>query len=77
MKLGRPIKYFSEKDRKAALTASKTKYMLNTPWYCDACFRTYSLAGKWCHMKSKKHIFNTIIKALEDDDDINLITESV
>ena len=37
MKRGRPIKYFTEEDRLNAVRESKTKYMLNKPWYCDAC----------------------------------------
>ena len=74
--MGRPIKYLSEEDRKNALKQSKTKYMLNKEWRCEACDdHNYTLAGKWSHLKSKKHIFNCIIKALKDDDDIVLITD--
>ena len=31
--------------------------MLEKEWYCDICKtgRNYTLAGKHCHMKSKKH----------------------
>ena len=75
MKRGRPIKYFTEEDRLNAVRESKTKYMLNKPWYCDACSREYPLAGKWTHMHSKKHIYNHIIMALKADDDINLIID--
>ena len=34
----------------------KTTYMLNKEWYCDICRtgRNYSLAGKSCHLKTKK-----------------------
>ena len=75
--MGRPIKYLTEEDRKAALIKSKTNYMLNKPWVCTTCGnRDYSLAGKWSHIKTRKHIFNTILKALEDDDDINLISNN-
>jgi len=57
---GRPKKYSTEEERKNALRQQKTKYMLNKEWYCDVCNtgRNYTLAGKWCHMKSKKHIKN-------------------
>ena len=57
-KRGRPKIYFTEKDRKDAIKKSKTKYMLNKEWYCDVCKTeiNYSLAGKWCHIKTKKHI---------------------
>ena len=60
-KRGRPKIYFTEKDRKEAIKKSKTKYMLNKEWYCDVCKNeiNYSLAGKWCHIKTKKHIRNS------------------
>ena len=34
--------------------------MLNKEWYCDICNtgRNYTLAGKWCHLNTKKHIKN-------------------
>ena len=74
--MGRPIKYTNEEDRNNALTQSKTKYMLNKEWRCQACDdHNYTMAGKWSHMNTKKHIFNTIKKALDDADDINLITD--
>ena len=74
--MGRKPKYNTEKDRKNANKESKTRYMLNKSWICEACDgHDYSLAGKWSHMRTKKHIYNTIIKALEDDDDIELITD--
>ena len=73
--MGRPIKY-SDEERKNALTQSKTKYMLNKEWRCKACDdHNYTMAGKWSHMHTKKHIFNTIKKALEDDLDIELIID--
>ena len=54
---GRPLKYLNGKDRREALKKSKTKYMLNKKWYCDVCNTglNYTLAGKWCHLKTKKH----------------------
>ena len=55
-----PIKYFSEEERKQATTQNKTKYMLNKEWRCPVCGnRDYSLAGKWSHIKTKKHMRNT------------------
>jgi len=52
-KRGRP-KVFSNEEIKN----HKTKYMVNKEWYCDVCKneRNYTLAGKWMHCKSKKHI---------------------
>ena len=46
---GRP-KILTDKER----TNNKTKYMLNKPWFCDVCMtsRNYTLAGKFCHLKS-------------------------
>ena len=74
--MGRKPKYNTEEDRKNANKESKTRYMLNKSWICEACDgHDYSLAGKHSHMRTKKHIYNTIIKALEDDDDIELITD--
>ena len=71
----RPIKY-SDEERKNALTKSKTKYMLNKEWRCKACDdHNYTMAGKWSHMHTKKHIYNHIIMTLKVDNDIDLIFE--
>ena len=53
---GRP-KVFSDEERKN----HKTTYMLNKEWYCDICKtgRNYTLAGKHCHLNTKKHLNNT------------------
>ena len=57
--MGRPIKYFSEEERRQANRRSNTKYMVNKQWLCPDCGnRDYSLAGKWTHLQSKKHIRN-------------------
>ena len=74
--MGRPIKYSNHADRQKAISESKTRYMLKTPWYCEFCYPThnYSLAGKWSHCKSKKHITNYIMKSLEKDDKFDVIT---
>ena len=75
--MGRSIKYTNEEDRKNALTQSKTKYMLNKTWICEVCNdHDYKLAGKWSHMHTRKHIFNTIKKAVENADNINLLTDN-
>jgi len=30
--------------------------MLNKEWLCPDCgFHNYTLAGKWCHIKTNKH----------------------
>ena len=51
-----PIKYFTEEERKQAITQSKTKYMVNKEWCCDVCAgHNYTLAGKTKHLKTKKH----------------------
>ena len=74
--MGRPIKYESEEARLNAIRESKTRYMLNKTWICEACGNhDYKLAGKHTHMRTKKHIYNTIIQALENDDDFMLIIE--
>ena len=57
--MARPIKYFTEEERKQANRRSNTKFMVNKEWLCPDCGnRDYSLAGKWTHLKSKKHIRN-------------------
>ena len=52
---GRP-KVFTDEEKKN----HRTTYMLNKEWYCDICKtgRNYTLAGKHCHLKTKKHIKN-------------------
>ena len=53
---GRPKKFTNEEIKN-----HKTTYMLNTEWYCDICKTgtNYTLAGKWCHLKTKKHQKNS------------------
>ena len=53
---GRPIKYFTEKERKNAIRESKRKYMVNKEWICIVCANhNYTLSGKCKHLSSKKH----------------------
>jgi len=49
---GRP-KVFTNEE----LKNHKKTYMLNKEWYCDICKtgRNYTLAGKHCHLKTKRH----------------------
>ena len=51
-KRGRP-RIFSDEERKH----NKTRYMLNTTWICPYCKpeKNYTLAGKSCHIRTKKH----------------------
>ena len=61
-------KYFTEEEKINAIRQSKNKYMVNKEWLCPECGnRNYTLAGKWTHLKSKKHIKNYLLK-----NDINL-----
>ena len=71
--MGRRLKYSNNEERRAAIKESKTRYMLNKPWKCPVCDHDYSLAGKWSHMKTKKHIYNAMFNALKDDDDFDII----
>ena len=50
---GRP-RILTDAERKN----NKTKCMLEKEWYCEICNTgiNYTLAGKHCHMKTKKHI---------------------
>ena len=56
IKRGRPKLFTEEEQRK-----KKTKLTLNKKWYCITCNNNhnYTLAGKWNHMKTKKHIKNS------------------
>ena len=49
---GRP-RVLTDQQRKQ----NKTKYQLNKIWICPICSpkKNYTLAGKHCHMKTKKH----------------------
>ena len=52
---GRPRVLTDEERRE-----NKTTYMLNKEWYCEVCNtgRNYTLSGKHCHLKTKKHRLN-------------------
>ena len=49
---GRP-KVLTDEER----IKNKTTYMLGREWYCVICNtgRNYTLAGKHCHLNTKKH----------------------
>ena len=51
-KRGRP-RIFSDEQHKQ----NKMRYMLNKEWYCEFCKpeKNYTLAGKSCHLETKKH----------------------
>ena len=53
-----------KKGRRAVYTpleikAHRTAYMLSKPWVCECCKYNYRLAGKWKHLKTKKHKINS------------------
>ena len=53
---GRPIKYFTEEDRKKAIQQSKNKHILNKEWRRPVCDNhDYKMVGKWRHLNTKKH----------------------
>ena len=57
--MGRPRKYFTKEERNEGNRPTKTKYMSNKEWICPTCGdHNYTMAGKWTHLKSKKHIRN-------------------
>lgn len=67
---GRPKVFTTEE-----LKNHKSEYMLNKEWFCDICKtgKNYTLAGKSCHNRTKKHIKNTnVINIMEK---INNITQ--
>lgn len=46
----------SKEERRQAITRSKTKYMLNKEWCFDVCGNhNNTFAGKYKHLRSKKH----------------------
>ena len=51
-------RYFTEEEKRNAIRNSKAKYMLNKKCFSDICKNNHDckLAGKWTHLKSKKHI---------------------
>ena len=58
--MARPIKYFTEEERKQAIQQSKNKHISNKEWLCPECGdHNYTMAGKWRHHKTKKHMKNT------------------
>ena len=75
MKRGRKPKYNCDEDRRQANKENKTRYMLNTPWTCQTCGYVANLSSKWMHIKTKKHIHNTIIEAVQADERIELIID--
>ena len=60
MPRGRPKIYNEDQLRK-----HRTIYMLNKDWFCDLCKRHYSLAGKWSHLQTTKHV-NKYIESLNE-----------
>lgn len=73
--MGRKQKYFNDTDKKNAIKKSKTQYMLSKSWKCDICDYNSNLASKWMHIKTKKHITNSILAGLRDDDSFEIIDE--
>ena len=52
----RPIKYFTEEERKEAIRQRKTDYMINKEWFCSICpGHNYKLSNKWYHLRTQKH----------------------
>ena len=75
MKRGRKPKFENDIDRQQSIKDSKTKYMLSKYWKCEICKYEANLASKHMHLKTKKHINNTILEAIEADDRFKLITD--
>ena len=67
-KRGRPRKYFSEEERINAERMSRKRNFSNREWRCEYCNNfNYTLARKWNHQRTKKHIENVERKKLEDE----------
>ena len=59
----RSKKYLNDEDRRDAIRKSKSKYMLKASWFCSICNEfngnhNYHLAGKFSHLKTKRHKMN-------------------
>ena len=56
---GRP-RILTDAERNDHIRRSKSKYMLNKEWFCEICNTgtNYTLTGKSCHLKTKKHAKN-------------------
>ena len=54
-KIGRPLLYQTEEERKTAIRRNHAKLMRETMWYCEVCQREYSLGSKINHTNTKKH----------------------
>ena len=54
---GRP-RFYTDEERKQR----KNDYMLHKEWFCDICNnnKNYTLAGKHCHLHTKKHYRNAL-----------------
>ena len=65
----KPYRYFNEWDRKNAIKDSKIAYMTKKPWFCSICCnnKDYTLAGKFMHCKTRKHINETESIKLPDN----------
>ena len=52
-------------------TTKICQYMLKKEWYCDICKngKNYTLAGKSCHLKTRKHVNNI------ETDDTNILIQ--
>ena len=63
-KIGRPRFYTDEERRK-----NKTDYMLHKQWFCEICNngKNYTLAGKHCHLHTKKHYRNALAHNLQKE----------
>ena len=61
--VGRPKKYFTEEERIQAIQQCKNKYLRNKEWICIVCGNHgYKLAGRWRHLKTKRHTKKRAIK---------------
>ena len=61
---GRP-RFYTDEERKQR----KTDDMLHKAWFCDICNngKNYTLAGKHCHLQTKKHYRNALVYNLQKE----------
>ena len=54
--MGRPLNYPTKAESIEANRLYKNEYMKKKKWRCEFCDNyNYLLAGKWIHLRTKKH----------------------
>ena len=52
---GAPRKYFTDRERTAAIRKQKNRYANETYYYCETCAKTVNMGNKPRHLGSNRH----------------------